>query len=86
MFWNGRVQGVGFRYTAESVAMEIGVTGWVRNLPDGRVETVAEGGEAQLKEFLEAIRTGPMQRYIQRAQVAWEDATGEFKDFQVRFL
>lgn len=86
VFWSGRVQGVGFRYTAESAAMELNITGWVRNLPDGRVEAVAEGSEVHLKEFLEAVRTGPMQRYIQRTQAAWEDATGEFREFQVRFL
>ena len=81
----GRVQGVGFRYTAESVALELGVNGWVRNLPDGRVEALCEGTEKALKAFLERIATGPMKNYIRNVEVHWLEATGEFDDFQVRF-
>lgn len=84
-FWSGRVQGVGFRYTTETVALELGVTGWVRNLPDGRVEAVAEGTERALKTFLDRIAQGPMKRYIVKADVTWQDATGEFEDFRLRF-
>lgn len=85
VFWAGRVQGVGFRYTAESAALELGIAGWVRNLPDSRVEAVAEGPEKKLSQFLERIASGPMRHYIQQAQVRWEDPTGEFREFQVRF-
>lgn len=85
VFWNGRVQGVGFRYTAEAAALDLGITGWVRNLPDGRVEAVGEGSEKKLGLFLERIASGPMRHYIQQAQVRWEDPTGEFQEFQVRF-
>ena len=85
MFWSGRVQGVGFRYTAEAAALGLRIVGWVRNLPDGRVEVVCEGPEARLQKFLEAVRTGPMSRYIQRVQTTWEEATREFRDFQTRF-
>ena len=83
--WSGRVQGVGFRYTAESAALELGVAGWVRNLPDGRVEALCEGPEKKLNLFLERIAAGPMKRFIQQAQVRWEDPTGEFQEFQIRF-
>ena len=85
VFWSGRVQGVGFRYTAEAAALELAVTGWVKNLPDGRVEAVCEGPERKLCLFLERIAAGPMKRYIEQAQHRWEEPTGEFEEFQVRF-
>ena len=86
VFWTGRVQGVGFRYTAESVALELGIVGWVRNLPDGRVEAVAEGPQKSLNVFLERIASGPMKRYIRETETHWDKPTGEFDDFQIRFL
>jgi acylphosphatase len=55
----GRVQGVGFRFFAERTARELGVTGWVRNLPDGNVESVAEGEEDSVARYLERLREGP---------------------------
>jgi len=55
----GRVQGVGFRYFAVTSARELGVTGWVRNLPDGNVESLAEGGEDAVTRYLERLRQGP---------------------------
>lgn len=85
VYWSGRVQGVGFRYTAESVALELSLTGWVRNLPDGRVEAVCEGSETSLKTLLDKIRAGPMDRYIQQVQATWDRASGEFDDFEIRF-
>ena len=85
IFYRGRVQGVGFRYTAETAALGLKLTGWVRNLPDGRVETVCEGSEQGLKKFLKVFQAGPMKPYIETAQVNWEEATGEFEDFQIRF-
>ena len=60
--------------------------GWVRNLPDGRVEALAEGPEKTLKTFLERIASGPMKNYIRDAEIHWEKPTGEFDDFQVRFF
>ncbi len=82
----GRVQGVGFRYTAESVALPLKLAGWVRNLPDGCVEIVCEGPEGRLKQFVDEIRAGPMQPYIREARVQWEAATGEFDRFEIRFM
>jgi acylphosphatase len=55
----GRVQGVGFRFFAERAAYEAGVKGWVRNRPDGAVETFAEGEEEAVRRYLEKLRTGP---------------------------
>ena len=86
VFWSGRVQGVGFRYTTESVALELGIAGWVRNLPDGRVEAVAEGSEKSLRLMLERITSGPMKPYIRGVETRWERATGEFEEFQIRFF
>jgi len=57
---SGRVQGVGFRYFAERAAREVRVYGWVRNLPDGGVETVVEGEEEAVAVYLERLRRGPM--------------------------
>lgn len=56
---SGRVQGVGFRFFAERAAREARVTGWVRNLPDGSVETVAEGPQEAVEKYLGRLRDGP---------------------------
>lgn len=55
----GRVQGVGFRFFAERAARELGLFGWVRNLPDGSVETVAEGETFAVARYIERLRQGP---------------------------
>jgi acylphosphatase len=55
----GRVQGVGFRYYAAHAAREFGVSGWVRNLPDGSVETLVEGDAAAVEGYLDRLRRGP---------------------------
>lgn len=86
VFWSGRVQGVGFRATAEAAALECGLTGWVRNLPDGRVEVLCEGTEEALRLFLEKVAAGPMKRYITQTESSWGDSSGAFDDFQVRYF
>jgi len=84
VYYTGRVQGVGFRFTVENMALQLSVTGWVRNLPDGRVELKAEADEETLKEFLSRINQH-FSRYIQNADVQWLQASGRFKGFTVRF-
>jgi len=84
VFYSGRVQGVGFRFTAEAAANKFDVVGWVKNLADGRVELLSEGEEATLKEFLQVI-SKEMSRHIKHAEVLWEKPTGEFNDFGVSF-
>jgi len=82
--YSGRVQGVGFRFTAERFAAAYKVVGYVRNLPDGRVELVAEGEESTLKEFLEALRQD-MGYLVSHYSINWFPPTGEFKEFRIRF-
>ncbi len=83
VFYSGRVQGVGFRYTVKRVTAGFEVTGTVRNLPDGRVELIAEGAEAELNEFRQAIRDAGMEHFIQSEDVSWREATGEFRGFEI---
>ena len=84
VYYSGRVQGIGFRYTAERVAEELNVTGWIKNLDDGRVELIAEGNEETLKDFLAQL-SSIFSRYIQDVQINWEPSTGEFRGFGVKF-
>jgi acylphosphatase len=84
VFYSGRVQGVGFRYTAEDIAIGVGITGWVKNLADGRVEIVAEGKEEDLKGFLDRIK-GRFDRYISDVELLWEKPTREFDSFEIAF-
>jgi len=83
-YYSGSVQGVGFRFTARSIAEELGVLGWVKNLRDARVEIVAEAPEETIKEFLDKI-AHYFSRYIQDTEIDWQPASGEFKDFRIAF-
>ena len=83
-YFSGLVQGVGFRYTAIRLARRAGVTGWARNLYDGRVEILAEGAEATLEQFVRELREY-FNTYVRDTHVEWLEATGEFAEFGVRF-
>lgn len=85
IFFSGTVQGVGFRFTAERLARRFSVTGFVRNLDDGRVEVVAEGEETVLVDFLTAIRESGMKHYIQDVEAHWSEAQGTFKEFRTTY-
>lgn len=80
----GAVQGVGFRYFAERAAREIGVTGWVRNLDDGRVEVRANGTISQLDDFEMRLRKGPPHADV-RSVEAMETPVLELKGFHIRY-
>jgi len=80
---SGRVQGVFFRAHTKEVAEKLGLTGWVRNLPDGRVEAVFEGEEDAVKEAIEWCKRGPPLAKVERVEVRYEEPTGEFKDFRI---
>jgi acylphosphatase len=82
---SGRVQGVAYRYFVERRAAEIPVTGWVRNLRDGRVEIMAEGEKADLESFLGFLRQGPRMANVDDLDILWEDYRGEYKDFRIEF-
>jgi acylphosphatase len=83
IFYSGRVQGVGFRYTARTVAAGFEITGFVRNLPDGRVELVAESHDAELEAFRAAIRGAVLAGFIRDESVEWSDAQNEFNGFEI---
>jgi len=80
----GSVQGVGFRYTTCQVAADYPVTGYVRNLPDGRVQVVVEGAGPAVEQFIRRL-TMRMDRYIERTEVREGPAREEFDQFEVRF-
>ena len=84
--YSGRVQGVGFRMTAEEVARQFGVVGWVKNLRDGRVEVLAEADEAVLKQFLAAIRASAMKNFISGMDISWGDASEAFDEFEIHYF
>ena len=84
VYYSGRVQGVGFRYTVLSLARGFRVTGFVRNLPDGRVELVAEGSSGEIRALLEAVAEH-MRHYIAEVQENAAPAAGAFDGFGVRY-
>jgi len=83
--YEGRVQGVGFRFTVVNLAQEFDVTGFVKNEFDGSVSMVAEGGHDRLMELLQAVKTSRLDRFITGEQVHLSEATGEFEQFKVAY-
>ena len=83
VYYAGRVQGVGFRATVKRVAHGFEVTGVVRNLPDGRVELVAEGDRLELEEFQQAIRESGLRAFIRHEEARWAPAKNEFRGFEI---
>lgn len=81
---HGRVQGVGYRATAVEKAIELGVSGWVRNLENGVVELQAEGTPDQLDRLLLWCRKGPRLARVHEVDIWRQPASGEFQGFRVR--
>lgn len=82
---SGRVQGVFYRANTKKVADKLGLTGWVRNLPDGRVEVVAEGERQVIDKLINYLHKGPMIAKVNRVDFDIKKFTGEFSEFEVRY-
>lgn len=82
-FAKGRVQGVGYRAFCAAEATLLGVTGYARNLPDGRVEVVGEADESSLRQFVERLREGPRWSRVEDVIYRWEEPEGQFAGFEV---
>ena len=83
ILYSGRVQGVGFRYATKTTAQGFEVTGTVRNLPDGRVELVAEGERPELEAFRRAIQDSEVGRFVCQEDVAWFPSKNGFRGFEI---
>jgi len=81
---DGRVQGVGFRFSTESRALTLGLSGWVRNRADGRVEAEFEGTKAPLEEMLEWCRHGPRLARVTNVEASWEEGEPHHHGFHCR--
>ncbi len=82
-YFSGRVQGVGFRYTVQNLALQYDVKGYVRNMADGRVELVMEGPETEMSGLVNDINQ-KMNGYIENVKTDTSPATGEFRQFSVK--
>ncbi|KXA92987.1 acylphosphatase [candidate division MSBL1 archaeon SCGC-AAA259E22] len=85
VYVSGRVQGVFFRANTREEARKRGVTGWVRNLPDGRVEAVFEGDEDKVQEMIEFCHEGSRAARVKDVEVNWGDYQDEFSSFSIQY-
>ncbi len=83
VYYSGRVQGVGFRYTVKALARGFEITGTIRNLPDGRVELVADGVRAELEVFRQAVRESEVGRFVRQEETAWIERPVELRGFEI---
>lgn len=82
---SGRVQGVFFRQHTRRQAEKLNIFGWVKNLGDGKVEAVFEGEKKSLEKIISWARQGPVFGKVNNLEVEWQDYTGEFDSFEVRY-
>lgn len=82
IYYEGDVQGVGFRYTCYQFANQLNLKGWVKNVPDGRVELIAQGEKELLNQYIEQIDQ-EYKTQISTQNIAWEDALDNFPDFSI---
>lgn len=82
---SGRVQGVFYRAHTRDEARKRGLTGWVRNLPDGRVAAVVEGGREKIESLIAWCRQGPPYAYVDEVLVDWQPYQGEFQEFRIAY-
>ncbi len=83
VYVSGVVQGVFFRMHTKRMADSVGVTGWVRNLPDGRVEAVFEGRKRDVEKMIDWCKKGPSGAIVKSIEIEWLDYKGEFKNFRI---
>lgn len=81
----GRVQGVFFRDSARRQAKKLGLTGWVTNQADGTVKITAEGPEKDLKQLVEWCYNGPIIARVDKVEISWQKATGQFNNFEIKY-
>ena len=81
----GRVQGVFFRASTIEESCKLGLTGWVRNCPDGRVEAVFEGDMHKIDRIIEWCKKGPPGAVVKNVETMWEQATGEYDSFSIKY-
>jgi acylphosphatase len=84
VFVSGRVQGVFFRQSTQQQAQRLDVKGWVKNLPDGKVEAIFEGEEAAVKTLVNYSHHGPPSAKVNNVEVIFENFKGEFSSFETR--
>ena len=85
IFVSGRVQGVGYRFFVEALALEFGLEGFCRNLSDGRVEIKVEGDRNHIEELVRRLRKGPPRADVTDLQVSYRPSGGEFSSFSIRY-
>jgi len=84
IYYAGMVQGVGFRFTVQRYAIELGLTGWVKNLADGRVEVLVEGEEKSIRQLLNAIDK-QFHLYIKNKEISVDKVQSKFSDFRIAY-
>lgn len=82
---HGRVQGVNFRHYTIQEAQKLDLSGWVKNLPDGTVQVIAEGPRSQLQQLVTFLHKGSPSARVDQVERDWEEATGEFNGFRVKY-
>ena len=85
IFVSGKVQGVGFRDFAQRRAADFQLTGYARNLPDGRVEIEAEGEREKIERFVQSLRQGPSRSKVTDVELSWGTPSRRFNDFLIAF-
>ena len=82
---SGRVQGVFYRAFTRNIAGSFGLSGWVRNLPDGNVEALIEGDKDDIEQAIQRFRSGPPGAHVDDIEITWEDYQGDIQGFQIRY-
>lgn len=85
VFVSGRVQGVFFRQNALKKAKTLGISGWIKNTEDGRVEAIIEGEEEKINTMIEWLKVGPPLARVKNIEVFWEKVGEEFWDFEIKY-